>query len=101
MPRSATFTPAQKALHDVLTNADTYLLYIARQVIAGAIDSGFGTRSDEPDPEDYGAPLGTPEWDLVEAAAEDFDKATSGMGEKEAALAALDVIDAILNSRGV
>lgn len=98
---SITFTPAQKALHDTLTNADTYLLFIARQVIVGAIDSGFGTRSDEPDPEYYGAPLGTPEWDLVEAAAEDFDKATSGMGEEEAAFGFLDVIDAVLATKGL
>src|SRR4051812_116078 len=98
MTATPTFTPAQQALHDALANADTYLLYIARQVIGGAIDSGFGTRGPEPEPEDYGAPLNTPAWDLIEFAADDYDKATSGMGEEEAALGLLDVIDAILNS---
>lgn len=94
-----TFTPAQQAFYDALIVADTDLLHIAQRILKAAVDADFGINGCVPDPEDYDAPLGTPAWDVIENAATEYDKATSGMSEKESTLAALDVISAALAAK--
>lgn len=90
----AAFTPAQQDLHDALTGVDSELLLIVRQVI----EAGLTPRADgKTDPEDFGAPVGTPGWAKIEDAVYAFDQAASGDDTTDMR-AALDVVNEVLGA---
>lgn len=92
----STFTPAQQTFYDALIKADRGNVVIARKVLA-AWQAGV---QPEPDPEDFGAPVGTPGWALIEDAADAFDKAFGTPRDHETAVrAAMPVIDAVLAAK--
>jgi hypothetical protein len=90
-----TFTPAQQTFYDALTRVDAKLLRIARQVI----EAGLTPRADgKTDPEEFGAPVETPEWSKIEAAVDVFDRTASG-DDETLVRAALDIVNAVLAAK--
>jgi hypothetical protein len=92
------FTPAQQTLYDVLQRADRGHVVIARQILRITVETGT-----EPDglPEDFGVPVGDPEWRaLTKAAEEAWGAPIRTAGDKAAASRfTLTVVDAVLAGR--
>lgn len=90
-----TFTPAQQNFYDALMKADRSNVVIMQKVITA-------WRADvqpEPDPEDFGAPIGTPAWSVIEDAVEAFDKAIGARDDKTAIDTAIPVVHAVLAAK--
>lgn len=90
-----TFTPAQQTLYDALMPADRPNVVIMQNVLQ-AWRAGVHP---EPDPKDYGAPVGTPAWTVIEDAANAFDKAIGARDDNVAIDAALPVVHAVLDAK--
>lgn len=90
-----TFTPAQQDFYDALMKADRSNVVIMQNVI----QAWKANVRPEPDPKDYGAPVGTPAWTLIEDAADAFDKAIGTRDDQTAIRAALPVVDAVLAAK--
>ncbi|MCU1656140.1 MAG: hypothetical protein JWO57_796 [Pseudonocardiales bacterium] len=87
-----TSTPAEQAFYDALIKADREHVVIVRKTLeawrAGVIP--------EPQPQDFGAPVGTPAWTAIEDAANAFDQALGGRDDRVAIDAALKVVNTVL-----
>lgn len=89
------FTPAQQNLYDALMRADRSHVVIMQNVLQ-AWRAGVHP---EPDPKDYGAPVGTHAWNVIEDAANAFDKAIGARDDKIAIDAVLPVVHAVLDAK--
>jgi hypothetical protein len=93
---TAAFTPAQQSLHDALMKADRTHVDIVRKTL----EAWRADVRPEPQPEDFGAPVGTPAWTAIEDAANAFDDALGVGGDDLAAInAALPVVHAVLTAK--
>jgi hypothetical protein len=91
----ATLTPAQQNFYDALMKADRADVDIVRKTL----EAWRADVQPEPDPEDFGAKLGTPAWNAIEDAANAFDKAIGARDDKTSIAAALPVVHAVLAAK--
>lgn len=92
MTKTIEFTPAQQTLYHALLKADRTHVVIMQNVL----QAWKANVRPEPDPKNYGAPVGTPAWTVIEDAANAFDKAIGATDDQTAIRAALPVVNAVL-----
>jgi hypothetical protein len=90
-----TFTPAQQTLYDALMKADRSNVVIMQNVL----QAWKANVRPDPDPKDYGAPVGTPAWTVIEDAANAFDKAVGARDDDAAVAAVPPVVHAVLATK--
>jgi hypothetical protein len=90
----ATFTPAQRAFYDALLKVDRKYVEIMRKMV----DAWKADPAADLQPEDFGVPNGTPAWEAILDAVEEFDEAVGiTEGDLDKAIPIVQpVLDAIL-----